>query len=238
MAHVYAVAGGKGGVGKTTTAMHMASAFQAQGEHVVLLDADLAMSDLARQFDVPDDRTIHDVLAGDVALRHATTELATGYGEGPGTLEVLPGSHDLEAFARADPAKLPPIVERLRDRADVIVLDTGSGVSRDVAIPLGIADRVVVVTTPVPTAISDTLNTIELVDHVESGLAGVVIARFANGESDETVLEELDAPHLVTVPDIEADPDGANIAFGELASELGETAAADGGSSDRAAGDD
>lgn len=69
--HVYAVAGGKGGVGKTTSAINLGAALRAAGHDTIVVDADLAMANLGSMVDVRSGPTLHDVLASEAALHEA-----------------------------------------------------------------------------------------------------------------------------------------------------------------------
>ena len=69
--HVYALASGKGGVGKTTSTINLGAALRAAGHDTVVVDADLAMANLGAMVDVLSGPTLHDVLAGAAALHAA-----------------------------------------------------------------------------------------------------------------------------------------------------------------------
>ena len=117
MGQVYAIAGGKGGVGKTTTTANLAAAFAAAGYDAIAVDADLAMANLGPMMGVDPGAgpTIHDVLAGEAALEDAIR--TTDHG-----VDVVPGDRSLDGFAAADPAGLRGVVDALREGDyDVVV---------------------------------------------------------------------------------------------------------------------
>lgn len=197
MGQVYAVGGGKGGVGKTTTTANLAAAFVAAGYDAIAVDADLAMANLGPMMGVDPDAgaTIHDVLAGEAALEDAIR--TTEYG-----VDVLPGDRSLEGFAAADPADLRGVVDALREGDyDVVVIDTSAGLPHEVAVPLGLADAVVLTTTPDPVAVRDVATTGDLASEVEGNVAGLVVTRARDDERTERVLEELGGDVLAVVPD-------------------------------------
>ena len=142
MGRVYAVASGKGGVGKTTTVANLGTALATAGHDVAVVDCDLAMANLGPALGV--DRTgttLHDVLAG-------TAPLDAAVHEGPRGLAVVPGATDLAAFARADPDRLSSVLATLRERHDFVLVDTGAGLNTDNVAPLSVADAVLLVSTP------------------------------------------------------------------------------------------
>jgi septum site-determining protein MinD len=121
---VYAVASGKGGVGKTTTVANLGAALAAGGHETVVVDADLGMGNLAGVLGVDpgDGPTVHDVLAGRVTADDAVRE-------GPVGLSVLPASDDLDDFGAATPSNLTTLLDGLD--AETVLVDTSAGLSHD-----------------------------------------------------------------------------------------------------------
>ncbi|MDZ7849603.1 MAG: P-loop NTPase [Halodesulfurarchaeum sp.] len=195
--HVYAVASGKGGVGKTTTAVNLGAAFVEAGRSVVVVDVDLGMANLGDFLDVGSvETTLHDVLAGEASIDEAVVSA-------PGDFDAVVGSPGLEDYGRADPANLRGVVDDLRERYDVVVLDGGGGLSHDVTVPLGIADGVIVVTTPADAAITNAELTTELVERIGGTVEGMIVTRIggAGRATPEVVSDRLDLSVLGAVPE-------------------------------------
>lgn len=168
---VYAIASGKGGVGKTTTTVNLGTALAQTGERVAIVDVDLGMANLAGFVSLsPGSATLHDVLSGDASVEEATYRLAEN-------IVGVPSGSELTEYADTNPDGLADVVETLRERVDYVLLDVGAGVSHETVLPLGLADAVVLVATPEPAAIQDVSRTIELVDRVDGSLAGLLITR-------------------------------------------------------------
>lgn len=192
--YVCTVAGGKGGVGKTTTAVNVATTLQQRGHDTVVVDADLGMANLGEMLGVEYDRGIHRVLAGEATVEETLTDAGGG-------LTALPGEQSLNAFADADPAGLREVLDQLRESHDVVVVDTGSGVSHEMAVPLGLADGVVLVTAPEEVALADAVKTADLVDRLDGEVVGAVVLQAA-ADTDLTEVESrLGVPVLGAVPD-------------------------------------
>ncbi|MFB6106567.1 MAG: MinD/ParA family protein [Halobacteriaceae archaeon] len=189
---VLAIGGGKGGVGKTTTAIALGACAAAAGRRTVVVDADLGMADLGTFLDVSDGATVHEVLAG-------RADLEAGLRSVPGGFDVLPGSVDLEDYAAADPAALSDLLEDLRSRYDVVVVDTGAGLSHDTVLPLGVADEVVLVTSAETTAVGNTAKTADLVATVGGEVRGVVVTLSTDADAEE-VADRVGAPVLGAIP--------------------------------------
>ena len=208
--HVYALAGGKGGVGKTTSTINLGAALRAAGYDTVVVDADLAMANLGAMVDVLSGPTLHDVLADEAALHEALVWLPSNDpptrsppDEGP-HLVAVPGSRSLDAFAAADPGDLGGVLRSLAEAADFVLCDTGAGLSHESAVPLGVADGVVVVTTPDPVAIADAKKTIDFAAHAGGTVVGTVLTH-AGEETDVSLLaDDLGVEMLAVVPDTDA----------------------------------
>ncbi|AWB26335.1 MinD/ParA family ATP-binding protein [Halococcoides cellulosivorans] len=196
---VYAVTGAKGGIGKTTTSISVASVLAAAGRSVLLVDADLAMANVADFLDTAfEDGThasIHDVLAGAVGPADAIFE-------GPLGVEMLPCGSSLEDFAAVDARDLPALIAALRGRGyDDIVVDTGAGLSDATLLPVAAADEAVVVTRPRVGSVDNAVATIDLAGRVRTPVAGVVVTDATRAAPDgDQVADALGVDLLGTVP--------------------------------------
>jgi septum site-determining protein MinD len=178
MGRVYAVASGKGGVGKTTTVANLGAALAEAGHETVLVDVDLGMGNLAGVLGVDADAgaTVHDVLAGSAMVAEAVHE-------GPAGLSVLPASADLDDFGTADPTRLAALLDGLA--AEFVLLDTSAGLSHDSVEPLRIADEVLLVSTAETGALGDTAKTREVADRFGTPVWGAVVTRATPGMGRE-----------------------------------------------------
>jgi septum site-determining protein MinD len=192
--HVFTIAGGKGGVGKTTTAVNVGVALQDAGYDVVIVDADLGMANLAAMLGVEYDTSLHEVLAERAAISDTLTE-------GPGGVTLVPGEQSLEAFADADPAKLRKVIKTLSNAYDVVLIDTGAGLSHEATVPLGLADSVLLVTTPDSVAIGDAEKTAQLSKRVDGEVIGAILTRAEGPEDIDDVERAIERPLLAVIPE-------------------------------------
>ncbi|WP_435155877.1 cell division ATPase MinD [Haladaptatus sp. DFWS20] len=200
---VYAVASGKGGVGKTTTAINLGAMLASAEHEVIVVDTDLGMANVEGYLDFePTGSTLHEVLAGDATVEDAIYDA-------PGDINVLPSSTDIHAFAQSQTANLQQVVAQLRDEYEYVLLDTGAGISYDTILPLSLADGVLLVTTPDVAAVRDTAKTAELTNRVEGTVRGAVLTHRSNDILNADDVEgTLDTDVLTVVPDDETVPMG------------------------------
>ncbi|MEZ3115997.1 P-loop NTPase [Halobaculum sp. MBLA0147] len=195
MPDVYAISSAKGGVGKTTTAANLAATLAAAGHSVVAVDGDIGTPNLGPALGVepgPDDPTVHDVLAGEAALPEAAYE-------GPHGVYVVPGADDLESFRRADPSRLADVLANVSG-IDYVIVDTSAGLTHESALPLSLADGVLLVTTPDRDALAATRKSLRLTRQLGGTVAGVTL----NRATEETTDPEVDAPILGRIPESRA----------------------------------
>ncbi|EMA33191.1 MinD/ParA family ATP-binding protein [Halobiforma nitratireducens] len=193
---VYAIASGKGGVGKTTTTVNLGTALAQAGERVAVVDVDLGMANLAGFVSLsPDATTLHDVLTNDASIEDATYRLADN-------IVAVPSGTGLDDYAKASPEGLRDVVAELRDAYDFVFLDVGAGISHETVLPLGLADGVLIVSTPEPAAVQDSRKTIELTDRAGGAVEGLIVTR-THADSDvsyEEIAAQLDIPLMGAVP--------------------------------------
>ncbi|WP_436902732.1 MinD/ParA family ATP-binding protein [Halovenus halobia] len=180
MSTVYTFAGGKGGTGKTTVTANVATALSAEGYDVAAVDVDLRMPNLGQLFEIAGDGGVHEVLAGEATV----ADVSVHSKHGPA---VVPGSMALESVEQADPSNLRRALNSLTDRHEVVLLDTGPGLSHENSVAYGLADAVVLVSTPSEAATRDIRTTREMVAQVDGTVGGLVLTR-SHGECDPTAL--------------------------------------------------
>lgn len=156
-AKAIAITSGKGGVGKSNIAVNMAAAMAQSGRRVVLLDADLGLANADVLCSITPRRTIEHVLDGRATLHDIMIP-------GPGGFMLVPGASGVAGMADLSPEQRQILLRelaRLERSADVILVDTGAGISRSVVGFAAAAERVMVVCTPEPTSITDAYGMIK-----------------------------------------------------------------------------
>jgi flagellar biosynthesis protein FlhG len=146
-----AIASGKGGVGKTNVAANLAIEMRKSGKNVMILDADLGLSNIDVLFQLTPRYNIQHVLRGEMSLKDIVIE-------GPHGVKILPSSSGIQELTALDEFQRLKLLEGF-DSYDVdidyLIIDTAAGISENVAFFCIAAQEIVVVTSPEPTAITD-----------------------------------------------------------------------------------
>jgi flagellar biosynthesis protein FlhG len=151
------VTSGKGGVGKTNLTVNLALAFAKRGKKTLLFDADLGMANLDVLLGISPPHTLVDVIHD----RKRLDEVIFPINE---HLELVPGGSGISELANLPAEKLNGLLSRLSEiegRSEILLIDTGAGISRQVMDFVLAAHEVIVVTTPEPTAITDAYGMIK-----------------------------------------------------------------------------
>lgn len=155
---VLAVTSGKGGVGKTFVSANLAAALAKLGHRVLVLDADLGLANLDVVLNLYPKITLHDVFTGKAKLEEAIIRA-------PGGFSVLLAGSGMVEYSRLTPEVRDDflrIMNGLTPHYDVVLLDTGAGISDVVLFAVSLASEVIVVATPEPTSLTDAYATIKV----------------------------------------------------------------------------
>jgi len=154
-----AITSGKGGVGKTNLSVNFALAFAKLGKRVLLFDADMGLANVDVMMGIVPQYTLLNVLRGQKTLSEIVVE-------GPGGIRlVASGSGGVQELADLSEGQRSRFLEAIRELqvdTDVILVDTGAGLHRNVMAFVLAAQEVVVVTTPEPTALMDAYGMIKI----------------------------------------------------------------------------
>jgi flagellar biosynthesis protein FlhG len=152
------VTSGKGGVGTTFVSAHLAAALTRHGFKVLVLDADLGLANLDVVLNLYPKVTLHDVFTGRSTLEEAILSTPGGYSV------LLAGSGMIE-YSRLTPEirqQFTHTIETLAPRYDIVLLDTGAGISDVVLFSVSMATEVLVIATPEPTSLTDAYAAIKV----------------------------------------------------------------------------
>jgi flagellar biosynthesis protein FlhG len=216
MGKVVAITSGKGGVGKTFVSANLAAALAKRGNRVLVIDADLGLANLDVVLNLYPKVTLHDVFLGKAKLEEAVIRAPGGFSvllAGSGLVEYS----RLTAEVRDDFLRL---MNKLTPNFDIVLLDTGAGISDVVLFAVSLASEVLVVATPEPTSLTDAYATIKVLSAQQKRQTIRLVvnqaARMGDGRAITTQLQQVldrfvpSEPgrqlRLIHMGDIPADP--------------------------------
>jgi septum site-determining protein MinD len=169
MERTVAVVSGKGGVGKTTFTANTGLALRELGHEVVLVDADLATSNLGLHlglFQFP--AGLQDALQGRIGIENVLYTHASG-------MRVIPSSISM-AYMKSgpSPSRMRALLRGLRG---FVLVDSPPGLGKEVAMVLKACAEAVVVTNPELPAVTDAMKACRMAEGMGVEVRGVVLNR-------------------------------------------------------------
>lgn len=173
-ARIIAVTSGKGGVGKTSLSVNMAAMLVKRGKKVLVIDADLGLSNVEIMLGITPSFTIRDLVKRNKEIEEIIIK-------GPFGIDFISGGNGFFEITDLSDVERDEILMKMGklDREyEYIIIDTGAGISKNVISFLVIADDILVITTTEPTAVTDAYSIIKIVDgRKKDANIGIVINR-------------------------------------------------------------
>lgn len=154
LARVITVTSGKGGVGKSNAAINLAIQFRKMGQRVIILDADFGLANIEIMFGTVPKHNLCDLIYQGKNIKEIITW-------GPGDVGFISGGSGIAGLSNLSRDYLIYIIQNLAELdaiADVIIIDTGAGISDAVLEFLVASGEILLVTTPEPTSITDSYS--------------------------------------------------------------------------------
>lgn len=148
---VITIASGKGGVGKTNIVVNLAIACSRLGKKVLVLDADLGLANIDIIFGLNPKHNIEEIISGEKEL----SEIIIDGPEGIGIIPASSGVQSLTQLTEGQKIHLLNEFDTMEKDYDILLIDTGSGVSSNVTYFNIAAEERLIVVTPEPTSITD-----------------------------------------------------------------------------------
>ncbi len=154
LARVITVTSGKGGVGKSNTAINLAIQFRKMEQKVIILDADFGLANIEIMFGAVPKHNLCDFIYKGKSIKDIITW-------GPMEVGFISGGSGITGMSNLDKDNLNAIIgnlAQLDEMADTIIVDTGAGIADAVLEFLVASGEILLVTTPEPTSITDSYS--------------------------------------------------------------------------------
>jgi septum site-determining protein MinD len=198
MSKVIVITSGKGGVGKTTTAINLGAAINAFGGDVLVIDANLSTPNVGLHLNSPEvPISLNQVLRGKAEAFEAVYEHESG-------LKVMPSSLSIKELRKIDPGKLKKFKKNFKKLSDHIIVDCAAGLGQETSAVIDLADELIVVTNPELPAITDALKTVKLAEEKKKPVLGVIMTRVKRDNIEmqpDAVKEMLETQVLGMIPE-------------------------------------
>lgn len=184
---VISITSGKGGVGKTTVSVNLAISMAKLGKKVILFDGDLGLANINVLLGIIPEHNIYEVLRGKRTLSDII--IPTNYG-----IDIIAGANGISQLANLSDTQREEFVQQLEGLTgyDVMIIDTGAGVSNNVIGLVMPADEILVVTTPEPHAITDAYGMIKsIVANRQDKAIKLIVNRVASAVEAKRVADRL-----------------------------------------------
>ena len=192
------ITSGKGGVGKTTTAINLGAAINHFGKEVLIIDGNLFTPNIGIHLNSPEvPITLNHVLLGRATASEAIYEHESG-------LKIIPSSLSIKEMKKIKPEKLKEFKKDFERHSDYVIVDSSAGLGHEAISTIDLADELIIVTNPEMPAITDALKTIKIAEEMKKPVLGVIVTRVKKNKIEmqpDSVREMLEVPILGMVPE-------------------------------------
>lgn len=192
LARVITVTSGKGGVGKSNTSINLAIQFRKMGQKVIILDADFGLANIEIMFGAVPKHNLCDLIYQGKNIKEIITW-------GPMDVGFISGGSGIAGMSNLSRDYLTYIIQNLAELdaiADVIIVDTGAGISDAVLEFLVASGEILLVTTPEPTSITDSYSLLKALNRhprfsVQNSQIKVIANRVEKEEEGVVLFQKL-----------------------------------------------
>ena len=198
MSKIIVITSGKGGVGKTTTAINLAAAINSFGKDVLVIDGNLSTPNVGLHLNAPEvPINLNHILKGKAEPFEAVYEHESG-------IKIMPSSLSIKELKRTKPEKMKNFKRDFKKISEHIIMDSAAGLGREASSAIEIADELIIVTNPEMPAITDALKAVKLAEQLKKPVKGVIVTRVNKDDTElppEVVKDMLEVPILGMIPE-------------------------------------
>lgn len=208
MSRVIVVTSGKGGVGKTTTAINLAAALNYFGKDVAVIDSNLTTPNIGIHLGAPEvPITLNHVLQGKAKIHEAIYEHDSG-------VKIVPSSLSITELGKINLKNLEKYKKDFSNISDYVIIDSSAGLGEEAFSTIKMADELIIVTNPEMAAITDALKAIKLSENSKKKILGIIVTRVKKDKIEMTpnsVKGMLEAEILGCIPEDTSVPKSWNL---------------------------
>ncbi|MCH8945565.1 MAG: cell division ATPase MinD [Nanoarchaeota archaeon] len=197
MNKIIVITSGKGGVGKTVSAVNLGAAINYFNKDVLVIDGNLTTPNVGIQLGSPEvPINLNHVLLGKAEAFEAVYEHESG-------IKIIPSSLSIKELKKIKSSKLKNFKKDFKKISDIVIIDSAAGLGEEALSAMELADEIILITNPEMTAITDALKTIKLANQMKKPVMGVIITKVRKDDIEmqpETVKEMLEIPILGMIP--------------------------------------
>ncbi len=198
MRKIIVITSGKGGVGKTTTAINLGAAMNYFGEDVLIIDGNLTTPNVGIHLNSPEvPINLNHVLSGKADAFEAVYEHESG-------VKIMPSSLSIKDLRKIRPETIGDFREDFRKISNYVIIDSAAGLGDEALSLINMADELIVVTNPEMPAITDALKAIKMAEQMRKTILGVIVTRVRKNDIEmkpDVVKEMLEVPILGMIPE-------------------------------------
>lgn len=198
MEKLIVITSGKGGVGKTTTAINLAAAMNFFGKNILVIDGNLTTPNVGIHLNSPE---------VPINLNHVLMKKADPYEavyEHESGVKIMPSSLSIKELKKIKPEQLKNFKEEFKKLSDFIIVDSAAGLGNEAMSAIELADEIIVITNPEMPAITDALKAVKMAEQLKKSVKGVIMTRVRKNQIEmqpDVVKEMLEVPILGMVPE-------------------------------------
>lgn len=198
MTKIIVITSGKGGVGKTTTAINLGAAINHFGKDVLIIDGNLSTPNVGIHLNSPEvPINLNHVLLRKAEPIEAVYEHESG-------LKIMPSSLSIKDLKKINNEKLKDFKKDFQRISDYVIVDSAAGLGNEALSAIDLADEIIIVTNPEMPAITDALKTIKVAESMKKQVKGVIMTRVRKDKVEmqpEEVKDMLEVPVIGMVPE-------------------------------------
>lgn len=198
MSRVITISSGKGGVGKTTSAINLGGAMSQFGKEVIVVDANLTTPNVGLHLGAPIvPISLNHVLLGKAKITDAVYEHDSG-------TKIIPSSLSIRELKTIQHERLKEVTKRLKKMTDLVILDSAAGLGEEAVAAFEACDEVILVTNPEIPAVTDALKASKLAEQLGKEVRGVIVTRVRGDKTEmpiPNIRDMLELPILGVIPE-------------------------------------